>query len=178
MIAECFTEGVDPMNPFTSAMLLVISMCVLQPSTVQAQLQVPRSEVPNAAGVQSGGGLSITASVGISPSGRAVGSTLETTSGFGYYDLFEPVAVCQNVTLRLVGGTATLTPALLDAGSSDNVGIAEKTLSKTVFTSADLGENQVTFTVRDYVGLTDSCVTTVTVIPENASPSLWMILGN
>lgn len=75
-----------------------------------------------------------------------------------------PVAVCAPFEIFLdADGNATLDPADIDGGSTDNVGIASLSASQTEFTCADLGENQVMLTVMDVNGLTSSCMATVTV---------------
>ncbi len=80
-------------------------------------------------------------------------------------DNIAPVAVCQNITVNLSAlGTATITAAQLDGGSSDNCGITTMTASKDSFTCADLGANDVTFAVEDASGNGDSCTATVTVV--------------
>ncbi len=53
-------------------------------------------------------------------------------------DTTPPVAATQSVPLTLdATGTATLTPAQVDNGSTDNCGIATRTLSRTSFACAD-----------------------------------------
>ncbi|HLP51394.1 MAG TPA: T9SS type A sorting domain-containing protein [Chitinophagales bacterium] len=75
-----------------------------------------------------------------------------------------PVAVCQNVTVTLNGGTATVTAAQVDNGSSDNCTIASLSLSNTEFTCANIGNNTVTLTVTDQSGNSSTCDATVTVV--------------
>lgn len=88
-----------------------------------------------------------------------------------------PVALCKNVTVTLVNGTATVTADDVNNGSSDNCGIASLSLSNTTFTCANIGNNTVTLTVTDNAGNTTTCDATVTVtgaIPVvgiNVSPS-------
>jgi hypothetical protein len=85
-------------------------------------------------------------------------------------DSVAPVAVCQNITVQLDGtGNASITAAQIDNGSSDNCGIASLSLDQTTFTGADLGANNVTLTVTDVNGNTDTCVATVTV-EDNTNP--------
>ncbi len=58
-------------------------------------------------------------------------------------DLTSPTALAQDVTLTLAAdGTATLTPAQVDNGSSDNCGITSRTLSRTTFSCADRAPNR------------------------------------
>ncbi|MDP3928525.1 MAG: HYR domain-containing protein, partial [Bacteroidota bacterium] len=66
-------------------------------------------------------------------------------------DTIRPIAlISNNFNLYLnASGTATLTTAMINNGSSDNCSIANLSLSKTNFTGADLGNNSVVFTVTD-----------------------------
>src|SRR5690554_1340900 len=75
-----------------------------------------------------------------------------------------PTAVCQNITIQLdASGNATITAAEVDGGSTDNCGIDAMSISKSSFTCADIGENNVTLTVTDAFGNEDTCVAVVTV---------------
>jgi hypothetical protein len=81
-----------------------------------------------------------------------------------------PVAVCQNLTLVLpASGLATITPAALDGGSTDDRGVVTFQASKTAFFCSDRGENQVTLTVRDSAGQTSTCTATVTVVDDSVT---------
>ncbi|WP_161436375.1 BspA family leucine-rich repeat surface protein [Poritiphilus flavus] len=77
-----------------------------------------------------------------------------------------PEALCQQaLTLQLgIDGTATLTTDLVDDGSNDTCGITSLSLSKSNFTTADLGANTVTLTVTDNLGQVSTCQSTVTVM--------------
>lgn len=82
-------------------------------------------------------------------------------------DAIVPTAVCQGATIQLdENGEASTSVNDIDAGSSDNCGIASAVLSMENFTCSDLGGNLVTLTVADASGLTSSCETTVTVVDE------------
>ena len=63
-------------------------------------------------------------------------------------------------------GNATLKIIDIDNGSTDNCGIESYNLSKTNFTAADLGENDVVFTVTDIHGNSDFVSIKVTVIQK------------
>ena len=79
-------------------------------------------------------------------------------------DTTSPIAVCQNITVFLDGaGNATIIAADLNGGSSDNCGTANLSASTTSFTCADLGANNVIFTVDDGNGNMSSCVAVVSV---------------
>lgn len=74
-----------------------------------------------------------------------------------------PIANCKTANITLANGVAVITAASVDNGSSDNCGIASISVSKTQFTCADLGANQVTLTVTDVNGNTSTCIATVNV---------------
>ncbi|UOY08375.1 BspA family leucine-rich repeat surface protein [Muricauda sp. SCSIO 64092] len=79
-------------------------------------------------------------------------------------ETIKPTALCKSATIQLgTGGTASLTAALVDNGSSDACGDVTLGLSKDSFTIANLGTNTVTLTVTDPNGNTNTCQTTVTV---------------
>jgi len=92
-----------------------------------------------------------------------------------------PIALCENITVQLDNnGTATITGQDIDGGSTDNYGIQNYTASQTVFTCDDLGPNNVTLTVEDYFGNTDTCIAVVTVLEalELEAPSDLSIAGD
>ena len=75
-----------------------------------------------------------------------------------------PVANCQNITIQLdASGNASITANDIDNGSTDDIGIASLTASVTSFTCADYGTNNITLTVTDTIGQTDTCNAVVTV---------------
>lgn len=82
-----------------------------------------------------------------------------------------PVAQCKAATIYLdANGNASLAADDIDDGSSDPDGtITNIAVSKSNFTCADLGANQVTLTVTDNNGATDDCQATVTVV-DTISP--------
>ncbi|TVZ52463.1 HYR domain-containing protein [Dokdonia sp. Hel_I_53] len=87
-------------------------------------------------------------------------------------DTTNPVAVCQDVTLQLdSNGTATLTAAQVDNGSSDDVGVASTTVDITSFDCSNVGTNTVTLTVMDAAGNSDTCTATV-IIEDNEAPTV------
>jgi PKD repeat protein len=82
-----------------------------------------------------------------------------------------PTALCSNVTVPLsAGGTASIVPAQVDNGSSDNCGIASMSVTPNTFTCANVGANTVTLIVTDVNGNTASCTSTITVV-DNVPPS-------
>lgn len=79
-------------------------------------------------------------------------------------DNVKPDANCKNITVTLVNGAASITPADVDNGSTDNCGIKTMTVSPSSFTCADSGVRVVTLTVTDFQGNTDTCKSNVTVV--------------
>ena len=90
-------------------------------------------------------------------------------------DVTGPNLVIQNPTLELnSNGIATLTPALVNNGSTDNCTAAGNLtfgLSKLTFSCADLGANSVTITAYDGAGNQTSGTAIVTVV-DNLAPSV------
>ena len=82
-----------------------------------------------------------------------------------------PVAVCQDITIQLnAAGNATIVPADIDNGSTDNCGIGGISVSPNTFTCAEVGANTVTLTVLDNAGNSTTCTSTVTV-EDNVVPN-------
>jgi hypothetical protein len=78
-----------------------------------------------------------------------------------------PVVVAAGFQVSLVNGTRTIEAADVDGGSYDNCGsIASMTLSKTTFTCANVGPNDVTLTVRDNAGNVSSQTVTVLITAD------------
>jgi gliding motility-associated-like protein len=76
-----------------------------------------------------------------------------TTASVSVADITSPIVVTRPVTVQLnAAGTATLTAAQVDNGSSDNCSIATMTVSPNTFTCANVGSNTVTLTVTDASG--------------------------
>jgi hypothetical protein len=91
---------------------------------------------------------------------------------FTVVDNTGPMAVCMNITVALnASGMATVTGANVDGGSTDNCGIASRSVSPNSFTCANLGPNMVTLTVTDPGGNSDQCTATVNVV-DNMPPTL------
>ncbi|MDX1971636.1 MAG: hypothetical protein SFY68_03795 [Candidatus Sumerlaeia bacterium] len=131
-------------------------------------------------GVVQGSTLELYSSVGQTVAANSTSSNLNLIPGVAAGDILNPQARCKDATVQLVGGLATLTVEQVDDGSSDNRGISTRTLSKTEFSSSDVGVQTVQLTVRDFRGLESTCDCLVTVL-ANQDPegnSLWMILGN
>ncbi len=78
-------------------------------------------------------------------------------------DIVPPVALCAGVGVDLDANcSATITPALIDGGSSDNCLIQSMSVSPSVVTGCGL--HPVTLTVTDWCGNTSTCQTSVQTI--------------
>lgn len=103
------------------------------------------------------------------------GETATCTSIVTVSDAGTPVALCQNLTVPLdATGNASITPAQVDNGSNDNVGITSTTLDQTSFTCSELGSNTVTLTVTDDALNTSSCTATIEIV-DNLAPTITCI---
>lgn len=87
-------------------------------------------------------------------------------------DITPPIAIAQNLTVSLnANGTAAITAAQINNGSSDNCGVASISLSKTGFDCSNVGTNNVTLTVTDVNGNVSTATAVVTVI-DDIKPSI------
>jgi hypothetical protein len=85
-----------------------------------------------------------------------------------------PVAVCQNATIALdAAGMATLSPNLVDGGSTAVCGLQGLSVSPSAFDCTNLGSNTVTLTVTDMFGNSSTCTANVSVIKSFALPAPW-----
>ncbi len=120
-------------------------------------------------------GLQTTASVNNLSAGI---NTITVTDGNGCTDTASvnilvidnaaPIAICQNITVYLNPlGTASITGADINNGSSDNCGIAAMTVSPNTFDCNNLGDNTVVLTVTDGSGNSATCSAVVSVQYSN-----------
>jgi len=92
------------------------------------------------------------------------GQTAEADAIVTVEDNITPNALAQNITVQLDdNGTASITTADIDSGSTDNCAIASLALDKTMFIGADIGANTVTLTVTDENGNSVAATATVSV---------------
>jgi gliding motility-associated-like protein len=98
------------------------------------------------------------------------GNTATAQATVTVEDNVAPVALAQNITIQLdTDGNAEITPDMVDNGSNDACGIADRELDITQFDCGDTGDNTVTLTVTDNNGNTTSAQATVTV-EDNVAP--------
>ena len=81
-------------------------------------------------------------------------------------DAIKPTAICENVTVQLnAQGKVTVYPSSLALNSIDNCSVWAYSPTAKVYTCANLGNNFLTITVKDFSNNFDVCVSTVTVVP-------------
>lgn len=80
-----------------------------------------------------------------------------------------PTVICNDNVVIALGSnsTATLAVSDIDLGSTDNCGIASRTLSKSTFNCADIGMQTISMTVTDVNGNTNACTVNVSVTLGN-----------
>ncbi|NDK18922.1 MAG: hypothetical protein GW912_07955, partial [Zetaproteobacteria bacterium] len=104
----------------------------------------------------------------------AKGNTASGTAIVTIQDVTPPSILAKDITINLdAQGNATITPQMVDNGSTDACGIASYALDKTHFTCADIATspNTVTLTVTDTHGNAASATAKVTVV-DNLAPSV------
>lgn len=83
-------------------------------------------------------------------------------------------AIAQDVTVYLdASGNGSTTAALVNNGSSSCNGISSMVLSKSNFTCADIGENEIVLTVTDNFANTATATAIVTVV-DNINPTIFV----
>ena len=94
------------------------------------------------------------------PSGNTATQSFTVTAT----DQTPPVVLTKNITVYLdASGNATITPASVDNGSKDNVGITAYNLSPSTFDCTNVGANTVHLTLSDAAGNQATGSATVTV---------------
>ncbi|NNF02097.1 MAG: hypothetical protein HKN22_05395, partial [Bacteroidia bacterium] len=87
-------------------------------------------------------------------------------------DTIDPVAICHDTTIYLdVTGSASLTAAMIDGGSSDNCS-QTLTIDSSTFNCNETGANTVVLTSTDPSGNSDTCTATVTVLDTLAPTAI------
>lgn len=81
-------------------------------------------------------------------------------------DAMAPVAKCKQVTVKLsANGTVSVTGASLASNSYDNCAVWSFTPAVKVYTTANIGVNNLPITVKDFTGNSATCTAVVTVEP-------------
>ena len=103
----------------------------------------------------------------------ASGNYCTCTQTINVQDDTDPLAKCKNATVTLVNGAASITPASVNNGSSDNASGVTLSVSPSTFTCAQAGTNvPVVLTVKDVCGNTSTCTASVTVTGAKPSCSI------
>ena len=98
------------------------------------------------------------------------GNTNSCTAEVLVQDTLAPTAICQDINIELgPDGTATISSADIDNGSSDNCGEVTYEVNPSTFDCSDIGSNIVNLLVFDSNGLASECFATVTVL-DTAAP--------
>ena len=105
--------------------------------------------------------LTVTGSNGMVSSCIAIVTVIDTTP---------PTAICKNITVDLTNGTASITAAQIDGGSSASCGSVTLSASPTSFNCSNIGANNVTLTVTDGYGNVSTCNAVVTVVDTATQP--------
>ncbi|MCI5117223.1 MAG: hypothetical protein D3913_04550 [Candidatus Electrothrix sp. LOE1_4_5] len=92
------------------------------------------------------------------------GNTATQTQQVVVQDTIAPTVITKNITVQLDSeGNGSIPVDAVDNGSTDNCCLGSKSISKSSFTCADVGQNTVTLTVTDCNGNSSSAPATVTV---------------
>ncbi|MDC0622591.1 BspA family leucine-rich repeat surface protein [Flavobacteriaceae bacterium] len=78
-------------------------------------------------------------------------------------DNFNPTVICNELSLTLENGVASISAVDIDNGSYDECGEITLEINQTDFDESHIGDNIVVLTVTDEYGNSSSCETTVTV---------------
>ena len=159
---------VDGINP--------ISLC--KPATIyldsNGDARLLASDIDNGSSDNCSVTVTITDSLFTCSDAGANNVTLTATDGDGntstcvavvtVLDTISPIANCKADTLYLnAAGTASLTAAMINDGSSDNCTFT-MSVSQSTFTCSDMGVGSATLTVTDASGNTSTCTSAITVM--------------
>ncbi|MEI6412236.1 MAG: HYR domain-containing protein, partial [Bacteroidota bacterium] len=87
-------------------------------------------------------------------------------------DLIPPTMLCKNITIKLnAAGTATITPAQVNNGSTDNCTLVSLEVTPAQFTCANTGINFVSLIGTDQSGNSAGCTSTITVL-DTIAPTM------
>ncbi|RIJ46829.1 HYR domain-containing protein [Maribellus luteus] len=112
------------------------------------------------------------------------GNTATCSANVEVYDNFAPVVFCNDLEVYLdENGIAEVEVPMLEESSDDACGIAQKEISQSIFTDANLGDNTVNLYVIDVNGNVGTCESKVTV-NDTIAPvvacnpiSIWLSAG-
>ena len=94
------------------------------------------------------------------------GNSASCTSNVTVKDAIAPSALCEDVTVALgANGQVTVYGADLASNSFDNCSVWSYSPIAKMYTTANLGSNNLTITVKDWSGNAATCVSVVTVVP-------------
>jgi len=94
----------------------------------------------------------------------ASGNTTICTFDVTVEDNEAPIAVCENITIQLDEfGSASITAADLDGGSTDACGVDTIAIDQDTFDCSNVGDNNVTLSVTDVNGNISTCTAIVTI---------------
>jgi hypothetical protein len=126
--------------------------------------------VTQLSGLPSGGNFPLGTTVNIFQATDSDGNTATCAYLVTVLDAESPLSICQNDTIFLNSqGQASITPANVDGGSTDNCAIDSMSVSPNTFTSANLGNNNVVLTVVDAMGNPSTCSAVVTVVDSTVA---------
>ena len=113
--------------------------------------------------------LTVTDDVGQTASCVAVVTVLDDT---------DPTVATKNISVELdASGMATITPAMVDNGSSDNCAIQSRTLDRTTFNCSHVGHNTVQLTVTDVNGNSASSTADV-LVKDTSGPAIASVTAD
>jgi hypothetical protein len=87
-------------------------------------------------------------------------------------DFEAPLVRTRDVSVTLAGGAASIQPADIDGGTTDNWGVESLSASQTSFSCGDIGAKQVVLTAVDKAGLSASGAATVNVLGRVPQPGI------
>lgn len=103
----------------------------------------------------------------------AAGNSSSANATVSVIDAIAPIAIAQNYSVNLdANGTASISVADINNGSTDNCSVASISLDNTSFNCSNLGANTVTLTVVDGSGNSSTATATVTVNDVTAPTAL------
>jgi hypothetical protein len=106
----------------------------------------------------------------------ANGNTSTGTATVTVEDKVKPIAVCRSITVNLgLDGTVAVSPQQIDNGSGDACGAVMLSTNISLFSTANVGPNNVILTVTDKSGNSSSCTAIVTVAKR---PTILLYTGD